>query len=227
MDGMKVMSSSATSLTVSGVPSAPANLPNDPGGLYHLNVTATYPTNDQTGPYTTTQEFLIDVSPSGPSFAVEAATPTPGSNVLPPATLGQTQPYSVALNTEGANASDTYAFGLAPKGSPSWLTITQDATTGVWTLGGSPPATDFPELANVIVDAVDTTTGVVESRVFQLPIVAAGRLPDLQHREPARTAAGVPRGAAAGFTRHSVPGEHRCFGGNGLAQSDLPGERRL
>ena len=122
------------------------------------------------------------MTPSGPSFALQATDMAPGSNELPAATLGQS--YHATLGTSGASPSDKYAFWFPAKGQPAWLTVGQDSSSGLWELGGTPPSTDFAEVANVIINAVDTTTGVIESRVFQLPIDPPSGSPTLSVINP-------------------------------------------
>ncbi len=210
---LKIQQNGTTGLMISGTPDPPDNTADSTGGLYSFEVTATYKTGDGST-YTTTQEFMLDVTPSGPSFALQAANMPAGSNQLPPATLGQI--YSTTLETSGASPTDNYEFWFPSKGQPAWLTVGQDAS-GVWKLGGTPPATDFAEVANAIIDAVDTTTGVIESRVFQLPIVPPSGSPTFSVVNPL----GLPQAASTALPLASpgIPFSTQIVASGGTAPS--------
>jgi hypothetical protein len=177
LDGMAVSSTSATSILIQGTPTLDLTT-----SRHSFTLTETYPTVDG-GTYTATQVFLLSTDPAGPGYEITAAGMSAGlingSIALPPATEGTS--YSDLLSALGANSGDQFTFDSVVTGEDgatnSWLSVSDQS--GQYYLVGTPPAGFDDQSINVIIRAKDTTTGVIESRVFQLPIDPTPTYPSL------------------------------------------------
>lgn len=145
------LSADNSTLTITGTPTSATT-----AGAAVITINVTYTT--AAGSYTAQQYFNINITPNGNGLQILG----PLSGGLPTAELGSS--YSAALTTNGGTGPFTYTIP-ADSGAPSWLSVANGVLTG------SPATTNDAGLYHFTIFATDTSTGVMDSRVFALNVI--------------------------------------------------------